>query len=203
MSTVEQTFISAFITLFLIVDPVGSIPAFNAALKNTDRSRMRFVIIRECIFAFLLLAVFAFFGRSFMATLGLSQTALTLGGALVLLIIALRMLFPPKEGIYGEMEGGEPFFFPIAIPMLAGPSAIATVMLMVNNAPGQIMVWLAAIATTMAVSAVILLCGDALQKFMGKKATAALERLMGLILVVLAVQMFITGTTAYVHGLMN
>lgn len=197
----DHTFLTAFITLFLIVDPIGSIPAFNAALKNIPKTRVRFVIVRECFFAFLLLGIFAFFGNNFMSVLGLSQTALTLGGALVLLIIALRMLFPSRTGIYGEMEDGEPYIFPIAIPMLAGPSALATVMLLVNGNPTQIALWVGAIALTMILSAIIIISGEAIQRIIGKKATAAFERLMGLILAVIAVQMFLSGITAFVKTL--
>ncbi len=194
----EHSFLTAFITLFLIVDPVGGIPAFTAALKNVDPKRVKIVILRECFIAFLLLALFAFFGRGFMSVLGLTQTALTIGGGLVLLIIALRMLFPSRVGVYGEMEDGEPYIFPIAMPMLAGPSALATVMILVNGAPGQIALWIVAIAVTMLCSAAIIICGDKIQKMIGRKATAAFERLMGLILVVIAVQMFLTGIADYV-----
>jgi MarC family membrane protein len=198
---VNQSFVTAFITLFLIVDPIGSIPAFNVALKNVPRERIRLVIIRECFFGFVLLALFAFGGSAFMSVLGLSQTAMTLGGALVLLIIALRMLFPGRAGVYGEMEEGEPFIFPIAIPMLAGPSALATVMLLVNGQPAGIVMWVGAIALTMALCAPIIISGEAIQRRLGKKVTAAFERLMGLILAVMAVQMFLTGITEFVMAL--
>ncbi len=192
-----QSFLTAFFTLFLIVDPIGSIPAFNAALKNVRRERIRLVIVRECCIGFLLLTVFAFFGQGFMKVLGLSQTAMTLGGGLVLLIIALRMLFPSRSGIYGEMEDGEPFIFPIATPMLAGPSAIAVVMLFVNSDPADVALWICAIALTMGLCAPILIFGEIIQRKLGKKVTAAFERLMGLILAVMAVQMFLTGITEF------
>ncbi len=197
----EQTFFTAFITLFLIVDPVGSIPALSAALKNVQPRRKNFVISRECFFAFLILTLFAFFGQNFMAVLGLSKEALTIGGGLVLLIIALRMLFPSRAGIYGDIEDGEPYIFPIAIPMLAGPSALTTVMLMVSSDPSKIYTWIGAITLAMVSSALIIISGDAIQRLLGKKATVAFERLMGLILVVLAVQMFLSGIADYVHSL--
>ncbi|MBQ8828588.1 MAG: MarC family protein [Burkholderiaceae bacterium] len=197
----EQTFFTAFVTLFLIVDPVGSIPALSAALKNVQPRRKNFVITRECFFALLILTLFAFFGQNFMAVLGLSKEALTIGGGLVLLIIALRMLFPSRAGIYGDIEDGEPYIFPIAIPMLAGPSALTTVMLMVSSDPSKIYTWIGAITLAMVSSALIIISGDAIQRLLGKKATVAFERLMGLILVVLAVQMFLSGIADYVHSL--
>lgn len=197
----EQTFFTAFVTLFLIVDPVGSIPALSAALKNVQPRRKNFVIARECFFALLILTLFAFFGQNFMAVLGLSKEALTIGGGLVLLIIALRMLFPSRAGIYGDIEDGEPYIFPIAIPMLAGPSALTTVMLMVSSDPSKIYTWIGAITLAMVSSALIIISGDAIQRLLGKKATVAFERLMGLILVVLAVQMFLSGIADYVHSL--
>lgn len=197
----EQTFFTAFVTLFLIVDPVGSIPALSAALKNVQPRRKNFVIARECFFALLILTLFAFFGQNFMAVLGLSKEALTIGGGLVLLIIALRMLFPSRAGIYGDIEDGEPYIFPIAIPMLAGPSALTTVMLMVSSNPSKIYTWIGAITLAMVSSALIIISGDAIQRLLGKKATVAFERLMGLILVVLAVQMFLSGIADYVHSL--
>lgn len=197
----EQTFFTAFVTLFLIVDPVGSIPALSAALKNVQPRRKNFVITRECFFALLILTLFAFFGQNFMAVLGLSKEALTIGGGLVLLIIALRMLFPSRAGIYGDIEDGEPYIFPIAIPMLAGPSALTTVMLMVSSDPSKIYTWIGAITLAMVSSALIIISGDAIQRLLGKRATVAFERLMGLILVVLAVQMFLSGIADYVHSL--
>ncbi|MCF0253332.1 MAG: MarC family protein [Duodenibacillus sp.] len=197
----EYTFLSAFSLLFLIVDPVGNIPAFVAILKKLPRGRVAPVVLRECAIGFVILTAFAFFGKGFMAMLGLSQVALTLGGALILLIIAIRMLFPGREGLYGEAPDGEPFVFPIAVPMLAGPSALATVMILLASMPEGVAPLLGAIGLTMALSALVAIFALEISRLAGPKITAAFERLMGLILLVIAVQMALTGTTAYIRSL--
>lgn len=189
----EYTFISAFAMLFLIVDPIGNIPSFIAVMKNVKTERIPFVIVRECIFAIIILSIFALGGRAFLNLLGLTQPALTIGGAIVLLIISLRMMFPIKGGIYGDTGDEEPLIFPLAVPMLAGPSALATVMILANGPGVSVVTWMGAITATMASSALILICSGRIQRICGPRVTSAFERLMGLILVVISVQMFLSG----------
>ena len=195
----EHSFSSALLLMFLMADPLGNIPLFIAALKQVPARRRTFIILRECAIAALVLAVFAFVGKPFLDALGLSQAALSIGGGLIVLLMAIRMVFPSKEGVFGESPSGEPFIVPLAVPALAGPSTLATVLVLVGSGPGRIVEWLSVVVITMFLSAVILIFADRIQQIVGERTTAAFERLMGLILAIMAVQMFLSGITSYIQ----
>jgi small neutral amino acid transporter SnatA (MarC family) len=195
---VTTEFFPAVVLLLLVADPFGNIPIFIAALRDVPAERRLRIVLRECLIAFGVLSVFVFVGRPFLETLGLSELALQLGGAVVLMLVALRMVFPTPEGVYGPSPGGEPFIVPLAIPALAGPSALATVMLLVSREPGRWLEWIAAIAVVMAVCAVVLVFADRLQQWLGEKVTAAFERLMGLVLAAIAVELLLRGIRDYI-----
>jgi small neutral amino acid transporter SnatA (MarC family) len=131
----NDTFLSAVVLLLLVADPFGNVPIFVSALRDVPAERRLRIVLRECLIAFGVLSVFVFAGRPFLQTLGLSEVALQIGGAVVLMLVALRMVFPSPEGVYGQSPGGEPFIVPLAVPALAGPSALATVMLLVSRDP--------------------------------------------------------------------
>jgi MarC family membrane protein len=194
-------FLPAVVLLLLVADPFGNIPIFISALRDVPRERRLRIVLRECLIAFGVLSVFVFIGRPFLETLGLSELALQIGGAVVLMLVALRMVFPTAEGVYGSSPGGEPFIVPLAIPALAGPSALATVMLLVAREPGRWLEWIAAIAAVMAVCAIILVFADRLQQWLGEKVTAAFERLMGLVLAAIAVELMLRGIRSFVATL--
>jgi MarC family membrane protein len=197
----EGTFISAVVLLLLVCDPFGNIPIFISALRDVPRERRRRIILRECLIAFLVLTLFAFVGQSFLKLLGLSEISLQIGGAVVLMLVAVRMVFPSPEGVYGQSPGGEPFIVPLAVPALAGPSALATVLLLVSRDPALTWQWVGAIAVVMLVSALVLAFAERLQQVLGERATAAFERLMGLILAAVAVELMLRGVRAFLAGL--
>jgi MarC family membrane protein len=197
----EGTFISAVVLLLLVCDPFGNIPIFISALREVPRERRRMIILRECLIAFLVLTLFAFVGQSFLKLLGLSEISLQMGGAVVLMLVAVRMVFPSPEGVYGQSPGGEPFIVPLAVPALAGPSALATVLLLVSRDPALTWQWVGAIAVVMLVSALVLAFAERLQQVLGERATAAFERLMGLILAAVAVELMLRGVRAFLAGL--
>ena len=188
----EHTFASATILLLLITDPLGNIPIFVNSLRAVPAERRARVILREVLIAFGLLLSFMFIGQSFLKAMSLSDVSLQIGGALVLFLIALRMVFPPatQESPVPEVE---PLIVPLAIPALAGPSAMATVLLLVSQAPERRLEWVAALTVTMVVCAVVLLMADRLQQVVGERVVSAFERLMGLILVSISVEMLIRG----------
>ncbi len=196
----SYTFASATILLLLITDPVGNIPIFANALRGVAPARRPRIILREVLIAFALLLAFLFFGAQFLRLLQLSDLSLQLAGAVVLFLIALRMIFPPPPPEHPELAG-EPLIVPLAIPALAGPSAMATVMLLVAQAPDRKMEWLAALCVTMVVCAIVLLLADRIQRLVGERVVMAFERLMGLILVAMAVEMFIRGIRQLVQQL--
>ena len=188
----EHTFASATILLLLITDPLGNIPIFVNSLRAVPAERRARVILREVLIAFGLLLGFMFVGQSFLKAMSLSDVSLQIGGAVVLFLIALRMVFPPPAQD-SPVADVEPLIVPLAIPALAGPSAMATVLLLVSQAPERRLEWVAALTVTMVVCAVVLLLAERLQQIVGERVVSAFERLMGLILVSISVEMLIRG----------
>ena len=182
-----------------MADPLGNIPIFISSLKSVPEHRRSRIVIRECAIAAVILSIFAFGGKAFLDSLGLSQAALSIGGGLIVLLMSIRMVFPSKEGVFGESPGGEPFIVPLAVPAIAGPSTLATILLLVGADPSRMPEWLLVVFLTCAISAVILVFAERVQKLVGERTTAAFERLMGLILATMAVQMFLTGITQFIQ----
>ncbi len=193
----NYTFASATILLLLITDPFGNIPIFVNALKAVAPERRMRVILREVLIAFLLLLSFMFVGDGFLHLMNLSELSLQIAGSVVMFLIALRMIFPPPPSDAPPMQG-EPLIVPLAIPALAGPSALATVMLLVSQAPARRLEWVAALCVTMTVCAVILVLSERIQRLAGDRVMMAFERLMGLILVAIAVEMLLRGIRLFV-----
>jgi MarC family membrane protein len=194
------TFASATILLLLITDPFGNIPIFANALKNVAPARRPWVILREILIAFVVLLTFMFVGESFLRVMNLSELSLQIAGGVVLFLIALRMIFPPPASDTVEVVG-EPLIVPLAIPAVAGPSAMATVLLLVSQAPERRMEWIGALVVTMVVGAVVLLMAERIQRWLGERVVIAVERLMGLILVAVAVEMMLRGIKSFVGQL--
>lgn len=194
------TFASATILLLLITDPFGNIPIFANALKNVAPARRPWVILREILIAFGVLLTFMFVGESFLRVMNLSELSLQIAGGVVLFLIALRMIFPPPASEAVEVVG-EPLIVPLAIPAVAGPSAMATVLLLVSQAPERRMEWIGALVVTMVVGAIVLLMAERIQRWLGERVVIAVERLMGLILVAVAVEMMLRGIKSFVAQL--
>ena len=196
----NYTFASATILLVLITDPVGNIPIFANALKHVSPERRPWVILREILIAFVLLLTFMFVGERFLQVMNLSELALQIGGGVILFLIALRMVFPPPQTADPEqME--EPLIVPLAVPAVAGPSALATVLLLVSQQPERRMEWIAALCVTMAVSAVVLVSAERIQRVIGSRLVVAVERLMGLVLVSVAIEMMLRGIKTFAQQL--
>lgn len=197
----EYNFVSATILLILITDPFGNIPLFISCLRGVAKRRRPIVILREIAIAFVILLLFMLAGNSFLRTMGLTDTSLRIGGGIVLFLIAVRMIFPHPDGLFGADKSGEPLIVPLAIPALAGPSALATVMLLSSQAPGRKLEWIAALTVTMVVCAVVLVLAERIQALLGERVVSAFERLMGLVLVAISVEMMLAGIRAFVHQL--
>jgi len=197
----NNEFLSAVILLTLVADPFGNMPLVNAMLGGVPEGRRRLVVVRECLIAYGLLLVFMFGGHGFLALMHLSQTSLSIAGGVILFMIAIRMVFAKLDGTFGEKAGSEPFIVPLATPLIAGPSALATVMLMASRDPDRVGMWAAAITVTMVITAVVLLAGTRLHRLLGEHAMHAIERLMGLILTAIAVEMLLAGIRDFIKGL--
>lgn len=197
----DNQFLSAVILLTLVADPFGNMPLVNAMLGGVPESRRRLVVVRECLIAYGLLLAFMLGGQSLLAVMHLSQTSLSIAGGVILFMIAIRMVFAKLDGTFGEKAGSEPFIVPLATPLIAGPSALATVMLMASRDPTRLGMWAAAITVTMLVTTVVLLAGVKLHRWLGEHAMHAIERLMGLILTAIAVEMLMAGIRDFIKGL--
>lgn len=158
-------------------------------------------MVRECLIAYGVLLVFLFFGQHLMGLLQLSRTSLGIAGGVVLFLIALRMIFPAPGGIFGDSPDGESLIVPLAVPAIAGPSAMAMVMLLASREPGRLWEWSGALTLAMAMSTIILLAAARLVNALGDRFMAALGRLMGLILSVMAVEMLLEGIRAFAKTL--
>ena len=197
----EYNFVSATILLVLITDPLGNIPLFISCLRGVAKRRRPVVILREVAIAFAILLVFMVAGNSFLRMMGLTDTSLRIGGGIVLFLIALRMIFPHPGGLFGHDRDGEPLIVPLAIPALAGPSALATVMLLSSQAPSKTLEWIGALTVTMIVCAVVLVLAERIEALLGERVVTAFERLMGLVLVAISVEMILGGISKFVHQL--
>jgi MarC family membrane protein len=197
----NYTFASATILLILITDPIGNIPIFANALKHVAPERRPWVILREVLIAFVLLLTFMFVGDGFLRVMNLSELSLQIGGGVILFLIALRMIFPPPPGPETNEIHAEPLIVPLAIPAIAGPSALATVLLLVSQAPERRIEWIAALCVTMTVSAVVLVLAERIQRIAGDRFVVALERLMGLVLVSVSIEMMLRGIKTFAKQL--
>jgi MarC family membrane protein len=195
----DATFASTVVILLVVTDPIGNIPLFISALRQVPRRRRWRVIARECAIAYGVLVLFAFFGEPILKLLGLSYRSLTLAGGVILFLIAIRMVFRSGEPLFGDLPHEEPFIVPLAIPAIAGPGAIAAVMLLVSRAPDRMPEWIAAL--TIAIGAALLTLGFAerISRLLGERALMALERLMGLILTAIAVEMLLRGIEIFIR----
>lgn len=212
---------TAAITLFLVLDPIGNIPIFLSVLGDLDEKRRRRVLIRETLIALLILSVFLFFGKYILIGMNISPPAVSIGGGIVLFLIALRMIFPGARREHGGSGAGgdgprssndsgrsgtsaessspddEPLIVPLAVPLLAGPSAMATLILFANQNPDRLGTWFLALIIAWLAASLVLISADFLRKRLGRRALAALERLMGMILITMATEMLLTGISSF------
>lgn len=194
-----MTLLSAALLLFLVMDPFGNVPIFLSVLRSVDEDRRRRVIARELLIALVFLLAFLFGGRYVLNAIGISESTLTVAGGVILFLIALRMIFPSPGGVFGadaeEVEGAEaePLLVPLAIPLIAGPSAMASVLFIMSSNPARWLEWLAALGLAWAASGAVLLLAPNLARLMGRRGLIATERLMGMVLTAIASKMVLTG----------
>ena len=192
---------SVALTLFFIMDPLGNVPIFNAVLAEFDDRKRTKIVARELMLALVILFLFLFSGNAILGFLGLSQSSLSIAGGVLLFLISLRMIFP-KTTSRDEIEGAEdPFLVPLAIPMIAGPSTIAILLLLSSSQPDRIGEWSVSLLLAWLGTTVLLVASPFLMRVLGNRGARALERLMGMILVILATQMLLNGIRDFVTSL--
>ncbi|ALJ27815.1 YhgN family NAAT transporter [Stenotrophomonas acidaminiphila] len=196
-----MTILSAALLLFLILDPLGNIPVFLSLLKPLAPRRQRVVLVRELLIALGVLMAFLWGGKYALELMHLRQESVSIAGGIVLFLIGIRMIFPRPEGLMGAVPDGEPFIVPMAIPLVAGPSGMAAVMLMGSNEPDRLGEWSLALLLAWGATAAILMSATLLYKLLGARALTALERLMGMLLVAISVQMLLDGVATYLASI--
>ncbi|WP_170332951.1 MarC family protein [Ruegeria arenilitoris] len=196
-------FITAFTTLFVVIDPFGTAPIFVALTQDMDAATRRRVALRTCLTASGILIAFAAFGEAVLGFVGISMEAFKVAGGALLFLTALDMLFERRtkrrEDRVEEEEHPDPSVFPLAIPLVAGPGSIATIILLAGEHPG-IQGIAAASAVMLAVMAVVLLfflSGGLIARFLGKTGLNVLTRLLGMLLAALSVQFILDGLKAF------
>ena len=192
------TTLSAAFLLFLILDPLGNIPIVLSLLKPLAPKRRRIVLLRELLIALGVLMAFLWGGIHVLEAMHLRQESVSIAGGIVLFLIGIKMIFPGPGGMFGETEA-EPFIVPMAIPMIAGPSAMASVMLLGSQQPDRMGDWSLALSLAWGATAVILFSATFLYKALGQAFLVAIERLMGMLLVAISVQMLMDGVAAWLR----
>lgn len=195
-----MTTLSAALLLFLILDPLGNIPVFLGLLKPLPARRRRIVLARELLIALVVLMLFLWGGQYVLELMHLRQESVSIAGGIVLFLIGLKMIFPSPEGMFGEVPDGEPFIVPMAIPLVAGPSGMAAVMLLGSQEPGRMGDWTLALVLAWLATAVLLFSATSLYKVLGSRVLVAVERLMGMLLVAISVQMLLDGVASYLRA---
>lgn len=199
---VDGTFLHATVILILVTDPLGNIPLFITALERVAPGRRVRVILRETAVAFGILILAMTGGRAALGVLGIGDASLEAAGGVILLLIAINMIFPSAGARMGEgPTEGEPLIVPIAVPLIAGPSAIATAMLVASGDPARMPAWIGALSISMALTLASLFLSSTFKRLLGVQFLAAIERLMGLVLTALSIDMLLGGVAAYIGGL--
>lgn len=192
-----MTTLSAALLLFLIMDPLGNIPLFLSLLKDLAPARRRFVMARELVIALGVLFMFLLFGGYLLAAFHLRAESVSIAGGIVLFLIGIKMIFPGEGGVFGDSVDGEPFIVPLAVPSVAGPSCMAALMLLTQEHPGRTVDWSIALTLAWLGNCVVLFGSTLLHRVLGPRVLSAFERLMGMLLVALSVQMFLDGIVVY------
>jgi MarC family membrane protein len=198
---VDLGFGSVVVILLLVVDPIGNIPIFVSLMRRVDPAHRTRVVLRECAIAYVVLIAFVFVGEAVLKLFGLSGTSLTIAGGVILFVIAMRMVFQSGVELFGNLPDGEPFIVPLAIPSIAGPTAIATVVLFSSAAPQRWPEWCAAVTIAIAATLATLLSAERIVRAVGTRALAAFERLVGLVLTAIAIEMLLRGIEGFVRQL--
>ncbi len=188
-----MTVFSAIFLLFLIMDPIGNVPLFLSTLKNVPIERRRKIIVRELLIALLVLLFFMFTGKYILQLLQIAQSSLGIAGGIMLFIIAIKMIFPGRRNLFDHSDNMEPLVVPLAVPLLAGPSAIAAVILLMAQEPSRWLEWMVALVVAWLVAGIILVSSETLGRRLGVRALLAIERLMGILLMLVSVDMILDG----------
>ena len=186
------------------MDPIGNLPLYISVLKEIEPKRQRKIILRELIIALLIITLFSFLGEGLMSFLKIQPDTIQIAGGIILFLLCLKMIFPPPHSAKESLpqSATEPFIVPLAVPLVAGPGFLAAVMIYTRQEANS-WVMLGAILISWLVTLAILMSASWFQKILGGRGILAIERLMGLVLALIAVEMLLNGISAFVHELHN
>ena len=199
--------ITAFVTIFVIIDPIGLAPLFLALTRGKTAAQRRSIAIRATLVAFAILLLFAAFGEALLGFVGISMPAFRVAGGILLFLTAIDMLFERRtkrreDRTEEEEDTDDPSVFPLAIPLIAGPGAIASVILLTGEKPGwegMVMIW-GVVAVILLIMLVIFLASSGLERLFGKTGIDVITRVLGMLLAALAVQFVLDGLAAFGFG---
>lgn len=191
-----MTFANIILILFLIMDPIGNITPFLTLVKELEPNRQKWIVFREMLIALAIMVGFNLIGAYILQFLDLSESTVYLASGLILFLIAIRILFPSATNLRSKLPSGEPFIFPLAVPLIAGPGVLATIMLYSDGVHFEGMM-LAAIAIAWLAAVVILYFADPIKRVLGNNGLIASERLIGMVLVLLSVQRILEGIIVF------
>ncbi len=194
-----EFFISSVITLCLVMDPFGNIPLFISALKKVAPERRKAVLIRELTIALAIMVAFLFLGKWFLNAFGINSYSLSIAGGIILFIISVKLVFSTEDETKSDPKEEEPFIVPLAIPLVAGPAALSIVMILSAQQPHK-MLTLAAVIVASIINSAVLMLSFPISNLLGKRGLTAIERLMGMILVLMSVNMVMGGISEFIKG---
>jgi multiple antibiotic resistance protein len=196
------SFFTIMMALFFVLNATGQIPLFLALLAHFDHKRQLKIITRELCIALCILLMFTFFGDNILEILGISRPIIAIAGGILLFLISLGMIFPKPQETSEKSLTQEPMIIPLAIPIITGPGAITTVMLYSHETGNSMLVAAAAVCAWIP-SLIILLLGSYIKKILGEKGLVAVERLGGMLVCLIGIQMFTSGTLLLVREYFN
>lgn len=196
----DLSLFSITLVLFLIMDPLGNINSFREMLKRIDRKKQKYVILREMLIALIAMLAFNFLGEVIFDNLQVTETTVEISSGVILFLAALKVLFPTKDSPRSNLPKEDPFIVPLAIPLIAGPSLLATIMLYAHMETSQY-IMVAAILISWILASVILLMGNRLHALLGDNGLIAFEKLMGMVLILLAIQRIFEGVENFIKTL--
>jgi multiple antibiotic resistance protein len=183
--------------LFLVMDPVGNLPVFVSILETVPPQRRRRVLLRELTVAYMVLAAFLLAGKYLVRLLHVSSPALAIAGGVILFLVSLRMVFPGTRRDGPAGVEGEPFLVPLAVPLIAGPAAMTMLLIFATRHADELLRWFIALTLAWLSVCLILLLSGPIRRVLGRRGVRALERLMGMVLITLAIQMLLDGIRAF------
>lgn len=194
-----MTFFDISLALFLVINPFGNLPAFLPLLKDFDRAHQQRILLRECFFSFLVGLFFACIGESFLSILAIEEHSVRISGSVLLFIVGITMIYPELSlSPSSKTKPEEPFFVPIATPIVSGPGVIATIMILASRPDVTNSMLFASMIVTWSLVGITMVGGPLLMLVINDRGLQAMERLMGMIILLLAIEMFRSGLYKFI-----